>query len=240
MRFSDMAFTAPFYAYINWERGGSSTWTNVEINGTPRIWTESNCGPTRGIHYWFASRLTNTGAPPDPDGIYNSPCDDSWFIGSEITGSGIGGAALIKTSREVHFYGSVIRALNTLSATAVHAHGGGEVHLHGTGVDMLSTGAASFIALRATDTSRIHADASAYNLSTGTGGTITRVLDQTTSGHGIHAPYLWQGHDNPPSIISVNGADVAVVNDATGPRFVIYNSACASKWYDVGNNACRP
>ena len=240
MVFSDLALNAVSYGYITWKRGGSSTWNNVEIDAKFRLWNESDCAPTRGLHYWLSSRLTH--ALSTGDGMYKAACDDSWFIGSEITGTGTGGA-LIDASREVHFYGSVIRVLeggDSTSATAVYAHDGGEVHIHGTGIDMLSTGNSNFTVLRATDSSRIHADASGYNLSTGTGGTIARILDQTTSGHGIHAPYLWQAHNAPPSITSKDGADVAVVNDSSGPRFVIYNNACASKWYDVGNNACRP
>jgi hypothetical protein len=141
-------------------------------------------------------------------------------------------------------YGSVIRALgggsNQPTLIAASASNSAEIHIHGTGIDLLTPTASSLIGLTASGSSKIHADGAAFNMSTGSGGTITRILDQTTSGHGIHAPYLWSGHDVPPSIISVNGADVAVINEGPASRFVIYNSNCASKWYDVGNNACRP
>ncbi|GAB4515188.1 MAG: hypothetical protein Tsb0026_20750 [Sulfuricaulis sp.] len=239
MSFSDFAFNGFGYAYIAWDRGGSSTWNNVEVNGRFYAWREESCAATPGSHYWFSSRLISTIADSGGQTAYLAKCDNSWFFGSEITLAG-GSGSVINTNREVHVYGSVIRALTTFNATAAYAYGSGEIHLHGTGIDMLSTAASNFVALHAQNTARIHADSSAYNLSTGAGGSITRILDQTTSGHGVHAPYLWHGHDTPPSIITENGADVAVVNDPTGPRFVIYNSACSSKWYDVGNNACRP
>jgi len=239
MSFSDFSFNGLNYAYIFWEGGGSSTWNNVVVNGRFYAWREDSCGSTPGLHYWFSSRLISTVADTSGQTAYLASCDNSWFFGSEITMAG-GTGNVIDSDHEVHLYGSVIRALTSYDATAVYAHDGGEVHIHGTGIDMLSTVANNFIVLNAQDTARIHADSSAYNLSTGSGGTITRVLDQTTSGHGVHAPYLWTGHAAPPSIISANGADVAVVNDPAGPRFVIYNNTCPSMWYDVGNNACRP
>ena len=46
----------------------------------------------------------------------------------------------------MHVYGSVIRSLSgsgitTLSAVAASASGTGKVHIHGTGIDVISTAA---------------------------------------------------------------------------------------------------
>ena len=144
----------------------------------------------------------------------------------------------------MHVYGSVIRSLSgsgitTSSAVAASASGTGKLHIHGTGIDVISTAANNIVALSASTGGEIHANVSSYNLTTGNGGTVTRISN--TGGH-VHAPYLWQEHPTPPSIISQDGADTAVVTSTTGgtPRFVIYSTACPSKWFDVGSNACRP
>jgi hypothetical protein len=255
MVFSDFSFRADglsqYTTYIAWSGGGSSTWTNVDVTGFAYAWRES-CASGGQTHYWFNSRLriVQTSSHHIWGPVYQA-CGKSWFFGSELTfdctaGCDLGGQVINanQTGAEVHVYGSVIRALGGGSSqptlVAASASNSAEIHIHGTGIDLLTPTVSSLIGLTASGGSKIHADGAAFNMSTGSGGTITRILDQTTSGHGIHAPYLWQGHDSPPSIISVNGADVAVVNDAAGPRFVIYNNACPSKWYDVGNNACRP
>ena len=70
------------------------------------------------------------------------------------------------------------------------ASGSGEIHIHGTGIDLFASTAATLTGLRARKSSRIHADAAAFNMSIGTGGSITRIADETTGGEGIHAPYL--------------------------------------------------
>jgi hypothetical protein len=56
----------------------------------------------------------------------------------------------------------------------------------------------------------IHANGAAYNLHTGTGGTVTRIVKDTNSATHVHAPYVWEEHPNPPNILSANGADTAV------------------------------
>jgi hypothetical protein len=259
MVFSDFAVRkqsnrqASYTNFTIWQEGGSSTWRNVDVIGVAYAWRENNCLDP-GTHYWFGSRLAvasqNVAFPAE---VYAAGCDRSWFFGSELTlnqATGQSGSVLTTGSDgwdagEIHVYGSVIRALGggsgNQSIGAASASESGEIHIHGTGIDLLATTATHLIGLAATGDGRIHADGASFNMSTGPGGSITRISDQTTSGHGIHAPYLWHGHSTPPSILSMDGADVAVVTgDPAGPRFVIYNSACSSKWYDVGNNACRP
>ena len=85
---------------------------------------------------------------------------------------------------------------------------------------------------------------------------ITALLTATTlypqlnnnggTGH-IHAPYQWQHLPDPttaPNFTSVTGADtttVKVVSPVDGlqhPHPVVYDTNCASKWYDTADKAC--
>jgi hypothetical protein len=214
--------------YIAWWQGGASTWRNVDVVGLAYAWREYNCS-SPGTHYWFSSRLTVRQTSSDgafPASVYVANCDSSWIFGSEMTldvatsAASPGGSVLTVGADgsvgEIRVYGSVIRALGgggsaNQSLGAAVASEVGEIHIHGTGIDLLATGDASLGGLSASGSGSIHADGASFNMSTGPGGSITRISDQTTSGHGIHAPCLWHGHSAPPSILSVDGADVAVV-----------------------------
>lgn len=252
MRFSNMTLrnTGNLFGVRN--LGGSTFWDNVEIDGYGYAWFDNsaagpdNCG-TPGTHYWFNRKITSRTAGASTTAYFNA-CDESWFFASEITSKGnVSGAQvtpIVAVGGEVHVYGSVIRALSGAGITAsemaaVKSDGTAHVHVHGTGIDVISTDANNINALSATNGGMIHATASSYNLSTGSGGTVTRI---NNSGGHVHAPYAWQAHSTPPTIVSQDGADTAVVTSATGgtPRFVVYSTACASKWFDVGSNACRP
>lgn len=251
MRFSDMTLrnTGNLFGVRN--LGGSTFWDNVEIDGWGYAWFDSagpgSCGSSRGTHYWFNSRITSRSAASSTTAYFNA-CDESWFFGSEITANGSVSGALVTpivaVGGEVHVYGSVIRALSgagiaSSGMVAVKSDGSADVHIHGTGIDVLSADANNITALSSSNGGKIHADGAAYNLKTGSGGSITRVSGE---GHDVHAPYLWSGHATPPNITSLDGADTAVVTSETGdtPRLVIYSTACPSKWFDVGSNACRP
>lgn len=251
MRFSDMTLrnTGNLFGVRN--LGGSTFWDNVEIDGWGYAWFDSpsacNTGYIPGTHYWFNSRITSRSAANSTTAYFNA-CDESWFFGSEITATGTVSGALITPIRaiggEVHVYGSVIRAVSgagiaSSGMVAVTSDGSANVHIHGTGIDVISSDANNIYALSSSNGGKIHADGAAYNLSTGSGGTVTRVSGEA---HDVHAPYLWAGHSTPPNINSVDGADTAVVTSATGgtPRLVIYSTACPSKWFDVGSNVCRP
>ena len=251
MRFSNMTLRNTDNLFGVQNIGGSTFWDNVHIDGLGYAWfdTPGECGSgyIPGKHYWSNSRITSRTAANSSTAYYNA-CDESWFFGSEITAnatvSGGQNRTITAVGGEVHVYGSVIRSLSgpgitTSRAVAVSAVGTGKVHIHGTGIDVISTDANNISALSASNGGEIHANVSSYNLTTGSGGTVTRI--RNTGGH-VHAPYLWQEHPTPPSIISQDGADTAVVTSATGgtPRFVIYSTACPSKWFDVGSNACRP
>ncbi|MEQ1592448.1 MAG: hypothetical protein ABL892_08670 [Thiobacillaceae bacterium] len=242
------------YGYIVWNGGGMSQWSSVVVDVTARGWSEETCGSTKGEHYWFGSRFQNT-ALVGIGTAYSANCDDSWFIGSEITlttkpkgsiSAGNGDFTTIKAANntEVHVYGSVIRAIApgatvaaaTQNLTAVSVGSNAQIHIHGTGLDVLSAGGAT--ALSADSGGMIHANGSAYNLSS-LGGTVTRIANN--GGH-IHAPYLWE-HIPSASLISVTGADTTTIATGTSdghPHPAIYDLTCPSKWFDTVDKACSP
>jgi hypothetical protein len=242
------------YGYIVWNGGGMSQWSNVVVDVTARGWSEETCGSTKGEHYWFGSRFQNT-ALVGIGTAYSANCDDSWFIGSEVTlttkpkgllSAGAGNFTTISAANntEVHVYGSVIRAIApgattataTQNLTAVSVGSNAQIHLHGTGIDVLSAGGAT--ALSADSGGMIHANGSAYNLSS-LSGTVTRIANN--GGH-IHAPYLWE-HIPSATLISVTGADTTTIATGTSdghPHPAIYDLTCSSKWFDTVDKACSP
>ena len=241
--------TGVSYGVVVVNPGTQTTWTNVKLAGS---WQEyCNGGSGGGRHNWFGSQIALTNG-----GYYQVKCDQSWFYGSEITSKGNLTQAEVTTflvnGAELHVYGSVIRALGTGTGTpsslypltAVYANAGA-VHIHGTGIDAITINGApaSVTALWAENGAMIHANETAYNLSSGTGGTVTRILNN--GGH-VHAPYLWEHIPDAttiPNYTSVTGADITTVTTGTSdghPHTVIYDSSCASKWYDAVDKACRP
>ncbi len=255
LSFADLRISGLGYNYIVWNGGGISSWRNVEVDTPARAWVEEQCGATKGSHYWFASRILTREVFTIGDG-YNASCDESWFFGSEITVSRTGTGffnlrpLVASGNGEIHVYGGVIRALasyqpnsNVGTLRAAVATSGGKIHIHGTGIDQISTFANNIVALSASSGGMIHANASAYNLTTGGSATIKRINKDTDPLTHVHAPYLWEEHPNPPNIASVTGADMAMVTSGTSdghPHLVVYDSTCASKWYDTVDKACRP
>jgi hypothetical protein len=265
--FSDMAMTHPVYGYIKWAGGGSSTWNRINLEGTARLWEET-CGPTRGTHYWFGSRIKVFDTFLVAQG-YNAACDESWFFGSEISldsdcynngefyvgGINTGGYAVNASNQgEVHVYGSVIRVraacptAASVTLRAVNATNGATIHVHGTGIDVISDDTNNIIALKASGGGTIHANASAFNLSTPS-GTVTRISNN--GGH-VHAPYLWEhvpDTDGNPATVdtnfaSANGADqtTSTVGTSDGhPHTAVYSSTCPAnaRWYDTTDKVCR-
>lgn len=229
--------------------GSTTTWTNTKLVGS---WSEYCAIPPdnlpAGRHSFFSSQIQMTGAD-----TYQVGCDESWFYGSDITSQG----DLTKNKvtpftvgrSELHVYGSIIRVLGTgvgatstlLPMTAILAYAG-KTHIHGTGIDVIAVDGApaSVTALLAYDGAVIHASESSFNLSTGVGGTVTRIDNQ---GGTIRSPYIWaslplSGQD----FSSETGADMTTVTDTADgqPHLVIYSDNCASKWYDIVDKACRP
>ncbi len=235
------------YGAIEWSGGGISHWYDVQVIGNGRAWYEPTCGATPGMHYWYSSQLTATAAFSVGD-TYDSKCDDSFFFGSQITLSvpsssyGVNGGAAIEAhgSGMISMYGSHLRVFDDVAgspAAAVWADTGGIIHIHGTGIEMLSDDGANLPVLNATSGGVIDATASSYSLSS-TGG-ISRVDNYGGTGT-ILAPYLWPESATPPSVGSVTGADqVVITSTADGhPHLLIYDSTCSGSWYDTDLRAC--
>lgn len=230
--------------------GGSTVWQSVEIDGQGYAWfdTPTNCGTIKpGTHYWFGSRIRSRTAAGSATAYYNA-CDSSWLFGSEIISVGTSDQVvpLRVGGGDVHVYGSTIRAttgpgVNASEMGAVAVRSSGEAHIHGTGIDVLSSAGNHLVVLRASNGGVIHANQASYNLKTGSGGTITRISQDTNAATHVHAPYLWEQHPNPPNIQSVNGADMAVVTSTSDghPHLVIYDASCASRWFDTVTRSCR-
>jgi hypothetical protein len=257
LSFSGLTVRDGGYGYIVWNGGGKSHWSNVVVDVSARGWSEDTCGASKGEHYWFGSRFINR-VVVTIGSAYNASCDDSWFIGSEITlttrkrgifSSGSGNFVAINATNgtEVHVYGSVVRAIGpdpssfTGTLTAVQAGSNAEVHLHGTGIDALSMEPRNIVVLSAATGGKIHANGSSYNLST-VGGTVTRVANN--GGH-IHAPYLWEHIPDPatiPNFTSVTGADMTTETVGSDTNMLVYNSQCTGSggpWYNVALRTCR-
>jgi hypothetical protein len=263
LAFSDLKVATNFYGGIYWSGGGNSSWSNVHVDAVARAWLEPTCGSTRGKHYWFGSRLNSTTAFTVGD-TYQSKCDETWFYGSEVAIVSNGGGYTNASTQAVHalgdgiidLYGSNLRAFgDDLSTTyAALSVGTGEIHIHGTGIDAISATGKDVTALRAENGGFIHADVSAYVLKTT--GTKTRI---SNNGGDVRAAYQWAQSDQPPAVVTENGADLFVETDcsasgceetasngASDTHLLIYNDNCPAPgqtdggpWFDVVTGQCR-
>jgi hypothetical protein len=262
LSFSDLKVTTNFYGGIYWNGGGNSQWKNVVVDGVARGWLEPECGAERGKHYWFGSKVSATAAF-SITAPYVARCDETWFFGSEVKGvvpagetSSLNGVAVAEEDGILHLYGSNLVALidggpvgaNTTVPAAL-AQTGGHVHIHGTGIDVISTTGQNIVALQVMTGGMIHAEESAYNLQTT--GTVTRIDNQ---GGMVKAPYQWTQASQPPTVLSETGADLAVEtncdggschdeNTGTETHLLIYNANCNvaghGPWFDVVTGKCR-
>lgn len=252
--FSDLSVgvTGSTYAVFLWHGGKHTTWKNVEL-GSATPWAEYGCTAERGRHDWFSSRIV--GKPILSGQGYLATCDESWFYGSEITvshayaGFGAPNMSAIKAegNGEIHVYGSVLRVLNEtadvstpLGNSAAYATDGGIIHIHGTGIDVISDSSSDIAALKVDTGGLIHANSSAYSFKTGASGTFTRVVN---NGGNVMAPYLWQQSSTPPNVQAINadGADMAVQTVGSTTRLLVYNSSCTGvdgPWFNVVTASC--
>lgn len=247
---------------VFWAGGGSSNWTDVEMLGGYSAWYDSinNTGSTcpsgqQGTHKIFGSTLkvTTNGGEIGGGKVFLNSCGKNWIYGSELildaptttaNSTWFPGITSDGAGNEVHLYGSNLHMNSgdgsTLqSMTAITAADSAEVHVHGTGIDVIATKPINVIAISAASSGLVHANESAYNMQTATGGTITRIVNN--GGH-VHAPYLWE-HIPAAPLVSVTGADTTTVATGTSdghPHSLIYDTSCTSKWYDAVDRVCRP
>ena len=242
---------------IKWHGDGNSNWSNVNSIGLYG-WVDSTCTPgvPRAKHYWSGSRIVGAFRG------YLSSCGESWILGSEIAVQGndstLGHALIAGGGSEVHVYGSAIRAIAQPGVSfapagptgnggggsglaAVFVKEGANIHIHGTGIDVIGNSLPNNVAaLMATGGGRIHANESSFNLSTGQGGTVYRIIN---SGGHVHSPYLWEHPPTDYRLVSAHGADLAIFADQPNPRLLIYSENCTGSggpWFDPIANQCRP
>jgi hypothetical protein len=243
---SSLKITGGFPAPVYWRGGGDSTWTNVHLDGSLYGWTETACDATTGRakHQWFGSRISSKNKG------YLTSCSENWFWGTELAVTGADNPRVVialyqpsfGVSPEFHFYGSNLKLVlpdgavtaepsengECTGAVVVCSNGpGASVHIHGTGIDIVgNTLPNKVVALAADNGGEIHANGATYNLSTGSGGTIQRVLKGVVgSGGHIHAPYMWETHPDapfasPPGVTfkSKTGYDTAIVTSTLDGR----------------------
>ena len=271
IHFQDLSVEWTFPASVYWHEDGRTTWENVWINGELYGWTET-CSDTtnvKPVHRWFSSVITGNGKT-----AYQASCSENWFFGSEIVASGnpfnsSKAALLIRRNNgqtlgepEAHVYGSVIRVIanpgdsytspQTTAGSgfvAVYAGAGGQVHIHGTGIDVIGNDVANDIAaLVVSNGGSIHASGSSYVMQTASGGKSIRLHN---AGGVLRAPYLWEdilGTAPIGDLQTIDGSDMTVENvcsDASCqtayPHMLIYSSACTTDgpWFDVVTAKCR-
>jgi hypothetical protein len=264
---------------INWDGPGTSTWTNVHVEAHGTYGWRETCATitSRPKHFWFNSTIKGMS---DTKVTYSVACSENWFFGSEITNQSVGavggiraiqvrknvGAQYANNTPEVHVYGSVIRVvvpdgvdnLNTIPGSSGDGHGiyavgaglDAEIHIHGTGIDVIGNNVGNNVAaLVVADGGMIHAAQSSFVLKTGPGGITHRILN---GGGIVMAPYLWEKEVLNRPLQSSNGSDMVVENvcptSSPGcteaekiPHMMIYKLECNANgpWWDTTMNTCR-
>jgi len=270
LTFDSMTINAKFISVV-WAGSGNATWTDVELTAGYSTWYETPAGQhstgsvcpsgVNNEHKFFSSSLILKD-PTIGALIYLNNCGVTWFYGSELIFDGSntswpGTAVGIRSSgdgHETHLYGSNIRLFASASSAlsglhAFRANTGAQIHVHGTGIDLISEKDIPITVMEANDGGHVHTAESAYVLRTGANGSVTRIVN---NGGMVHAPHLW-GHvpntDGNPATVdtnytSVNGADRAFVTNGTSsshPHPAIYSASCPSnaRWYDTIDKTCR-
>jgi len=260
LHIQDLTITGGFPAPIYWLGGGSSTWVDVEILGGIYGWTETDCAglTQRPVHHWFSSTIKS-----NLKVAYNASCSENWFYGTEFitTGpgftGGIRGITAHKTtdglSPEVHVYGSVIRVIpdpgitfaapsgagDATGIVAVSAGRDAEVHIHGTGIDVIGNDIPNDVAaLAVADGGIIHATQSAFVMKTPSQGKIYRIKND---GGTVKAPYLWEDEVLLKNLVSDDGADRTTEIVGGLPHPLVYTSVCTvnGPWFDTVTGQCR-
>lgn len=239
-------------------------------------WSEGSCDgiskENRPVHRWVSSRIVATGKT-----AYLAACSENWFFGTQLVAAGSGfenGLRGITVAAfpsnntsfpEVHVYGGNIQVVandtvefDTLTATvdgqgiiAAVVGKRGELHVHGTGIDVIGNNNGNNIAaLGVADGGFIHASESAYVMKTGAGGKKYRILNE---GGIVKAPYTWEEEiltPGTPALVSDNGKDMVIENvcsnaptcTETRPHMMVYTAECTDTggpWFDTTANACR-
>ena len=230
------------------DSGGTSTWTNVQVEASQYGWVDQ-CGTAGGgVHYWFASRIDSLARG------YRSFCDENWFYGTEILSQSI--VVEIVGTGKVFVFGGSLRSLVTSGSgvtgpqKGVSIANGGTFHMHGGIISVLHkapTNDKDVIGIHVTGAgSTAHSPGTAYNLLPAGTGTASRLLVE--AGGSAQSPFQWPSGGTPPVVVSDHGQDMFVETDcdATGcqtagdePHLLIYSGSCTSSWFDVVTKTCR-
>jgi len=257
-----------------------SVWNNVEIISTGYTWLEEHCDPaiTNSKHFWKASKLTSvTGTGPlEIFAKTYVSCAENWFHATEITARKEVDTAFPQVTAllalgETHVYGGVIRAIagpgislpspapfssgaGPQGLVGVYAMGAGaEVHIHGAGIDVLSTEPNDVAGILTEDNAHVHVMESSFNMSScdntsSCGGSLQRLAN---FGGNIRSVFQWENSTEPPRLSSMDGADTFVEMDCsasgcqtpgTQPHMMIYSTACTGaggNWFDTVTGSCR-
>lgn len=254
--FQDLTFDFADTVYgIFWRGDGNSSFNNVELIGGGTAWYDESCSAgNKSVHYFVGSQVRAKSYVYGLTSAYFTRCAETWFIGSEIVAESDGRPTHTIFAEgaggqypEVHVYGSSLRALSAAGVaiasvdglSAVDARKGSNIHVHGTGIDVISAEGNNVTALRASNGGRIHANQSSFVLKTAVGGTRSRLVN---NGGKITAPYLWGGVEDTSGVISIHGADLSVSTDTADgqPHLLIYSDNCSSGWFDSTASQCRP
>lgn len=264
--FQDLRITSNFGAphAIGWFGGGSSSWTNVQVDATYSAWYDTNpCAPSRGRHDWFSSTLSSAGSF-----VVLSRCGDSWFWGSELRSSAQGLDAETANS-QMHLYGSNVRVISTQTSgtlVGLNAIQGGTIHFHGGEIAVRSENPSANVSVVGVQSdgagSLVHTHMTSYGLlPTGT-GVATRL--SATNGGKAEAPFEWTAGTLVPTpgdatgtkhIVSLDGQDKFVETDCplnagcqnpgNYPHEMLYSNSCTGTgitkgpWFDLSTNKCR-
>ena len=255
--FQDLTFDFQNTTYgIFWSGDGNSHYNNVQLLGGDLAWYDYQCSPNgKSVHYFTSSQIrAKTSGLYGVTSAYLTKCGEAWFIGSEIVAESMRKSVstiAAEGTAEVHIYGSSLRAVSDTGVTirnagfgfklglvAVTSIGNARVHIHGTGIDVISKEANDVTVLIARNGGTIHANQSAFVLETAAGGVKTRLEN---NGGAITAPYIWGDVASADGVISVHGADIAVSTDNVDgqPHMLIYSTSCTSNWFDSTANQCR-
>lgn len=227
---------------------GETTWTDVEVISRGYGWQGINSCDTK--HSWFNSRfIVRPGTGPDYARSYIT-CAEDWFYSSEITALAENTdpaprslrALEVLTGGEVHLYASIVRTIAgqgviLQSNKVVTASISGDMHIHGTAIDVLSDEANDVTVFNVQSNGHVHANETSYNLKTGGDGTITRL---SNNGGIIRAPAVWEASSYLPKVVSITGQDTAVYTGTVDghPHNVVYDTTCINKWFDTTSSEC--
>lgn len=273
LEFQDLALinhSATFPSFptaVSWAGSGSSTWTDVHLEGDYAGWFDFaavDCTTSPPIHYFFGSLIVSGGHYG-----YVALCGEHWVYGSEVRmrakavnlqQAPFRRGVLVGETSDFRIFGSTIRSHPDPSYGGGHdfigvqlggTGGGGVFHMHGGIISVASNaGDAIGIDSQASDT-LAHTLGTAFALNPGTGDAIR------VQGPGkLRTPLLWEAGTTPPtgspaggstSVISQTGKDMYVETDCdatdcngkSDPHLMIYASGCSPEpWFDVVRGEC--